>query len=331
MNTPILYSFRRCPYAMRARWALLKSGLLVEWREVVLRNKPPELLERSPKGTVPVLITPDGSVLEESLAIMHWALDQSDPTDWCGLALTSTQRETIDALIAQNDGPFKHHLDRFKYAERYSEANPAQHRQEGLLILQSWAERLRTSGWLVADRCTLADVALWPFVRQWRIADPDGFDQAPELAPLREWLQTFLSSPDFARLMVRRDPWKSTDVVARFPADAKPVPLDQPLFHLALASDWHQAVAAGGLYRVSTRGLLLDQVGFIHASTAEQLATTYQRYYSDAAEVLKFTIDPQQLPSPLRADPAPSGELFPHLYGPLPLSAVTSVSPYPSA
>ena len=123
-EVPILYSFRRCPYAMRARWALLEAGLLVQWREIALKAKPAEMLAVSPKGTVPVLVLPDGSVIEESLAVMHWALDQADPREL---------RNTGDAsaLIEQNDGPFKHHLDRFKYTERYPGTNKDEQRAAG--------------------------------------------------------------------------------------------------------------------------------------------------------------------------------------------------------
>ena len=110
---PILYSFRRCPYAMRARWALLEAGLLVQWREIALKAKPAEMLAASPKGTVPVLVLPDGAVIEESLAVMHWALDQADPRE-------RRNNGNASALIEQNDGAFKHHLDRFKYTDRLS-------------------------------------------------------------------------------------------------------------------------------------------------------------------------------------------------------------------
>ena len=109
---PVLYSFRRCPYAMRARWALLQAGLLVQWREVSLKNKPDAMLQASAKGTVPVLVLDNGTVIDESLEVMHWALAQADPR---GLL----ESDESGALIAENDGPFKHHLDRFKYTDRY--------------------------------------------------------------------------------------------------------------------------------------------------------------------------------------------------------------------
>jgi len=324
---PVLYSFRRCPYAMRARWSLLNSGLMVECREVSLRSKPQALLEASAKGTVPVLVLPSGQVIDESLAVMHWALAQADPLDLLATAMTADQRACISAVIARNDAVFKHHLDRFKYADRYPGACRDEHHSQGLLILRDWAESVARSGWLVGDRCTLADAAVWPFVRQWRIADPDGFDRCEDLLPLRQWLDRFLDSGVFSRLMQRWDPWMPGDPPLLFPADAEAVSLTQPLFHLALARDWHQALE-DGVYRISTRGRTLNQEGFIHASTAEQLSDTYRRFYADAGDVLLLRLDPQLLPMPLRADPSPTGDCFPHLYGELPVDRVIHVSRY---
>ena len=315
---PILYSFRRCPYAMRARWALLEAGLLVQWREIELRAKPAAMLEASAKGTVPVLVLADGTVIEESLELMHWALAQADPRDCLSAG-------DADPWVQQNDGVFKHHLDRFKYSDRYPEADRSTHQQEGRAILKGWNDRIRAAGWLAGERMGLADAALWPFVRQWRIADPQGFDADPELEPLRGWLNRFLQAPGFERLMQRADPWDPGGQQHLFPADAIAVPTDQPLFHLALASDWRQA-KKDGEYRVSTRGLMLEQVGFIHCSWREQVEATYERFYADAGEVLLLEIDPALVQAPLRADAIPTGELFPHLYGPLPLHAVSRVS-----
>ena len=154
MSTPLLYSFRRCPYAMRARWALLVSGLLVNLREVALNNKPPELLQASQKGTVPVLITADGAVIDESIDIMHWALQQADPFDGLRSGKTGEQK-TIQQLIEQNDGPFKYHLDRFKYACRFKGEDAEEHRNMARDILVEWNARLLQQessdcyGWLV--------------------------------------------------------------------------------------------------------------------------------------------------------------------------------------
>lgn len=319
---PILYSFRRCPYAMRARWALLQAGLLVQWREIELKAKPAAMLEVSAKGTVPVLVLPDGSVIDESLAIMRWALQQADPRG-------VLEGEGSDFLIEENDGPFKHHLDRFKYTDRYPGALKENHRQAGLEILRRWSERIRRNGWLLADRLALADAALWPFVRQWRLADEAGFDADHHLAPLREWLMRFLDDPMMERLMQRADPWLPGAMQPIFPADAIAIPIDQPLFHLALEADWKAALQHDD-YRVSTRGLSLEQVGFIHLSWQEQVQATFDRFYADAGAVLSLRIDPKLVSAPLRADAIHTGVLFPHLYGPLPIASVVEVSPFSS-
>ena len=318
---PILYSFRRCPYAMRARWALLEAGLLVQWREIALKQKPDEMLQVSPKGTVPVLVLSDATVIDESLAVMEWALDQADPR-------RLREAGNASALVNENDGPFKHHLDRFKYTDRYPGELQDTHRAAGLAILRSWNQRVATNGWLLSDELSLADAALWPFVRQWRTADPQGFDADDSLQELRQWLNRFLEDPRFERLMQRADPWNAGGQQHQFPADATAVPVDQPLFHLALADDW-QAAQASGSYRVSTRGMTLEQVGFIHCSWREQVDATYQRFYADAGEVVLLEIDPAAVGVPLRADAIPTGELFPHLYGPLNPAAVQSVAAMP--
>ena len=319
---PILYSFRRCPFAMRARWALLEAGLIVHWREIELKHKPVEMLESSAKGTVPVLVLPNGTVIDESEAVMRWALAQADPRGLLRAADAS-------ALIAQNDGVFKRHLDRFKYTDRYPGESRDEHRDAGLRILADWSQRLEQNPWLLGPVISLADAALWPFVRQWRFADPAAFEANWQLASLREWLQRFLDDPSFERLMQRADPWCSGGLQPLFPADAIAVPVDQPLFHLALKGDWEQAQDSG-TYQWSTRGMRLTEVGFIHCSWQEQVAKTFERFYADAGDVLLLEIDPKRLTAPLRADAIPTGELFPHLYGHLPIEAVRSITPYGS-
>jgi glutathione S-transferase len=270
-----------------------------------------------------VLVLPDGEVIEESRAVMDWALDQADPRGlrWAGEAST---------LIEQNDRPFKHHLDRFKYTDRYPDTSRDEQRAAGLKILSSWNQRIADQGWLLGERLSLADAAIWPFVRQWRIADPEGFDNDNSLGALRSWLNRFLEDPRFERLMQRADPWSAGGQQHHFPADAVAVPLDQPLFHLALKGDW-QAAQTNGSYRISTRGLTLEQVGFIHCSWQEQVNATFERFYADARDVLLLELDPAAVAAPLRADAIPSGELFPHLYGPLRLEAVRSVVTIPAA
>ncbi|MDX1320322.1 MAG: glutathione S-transferase N-terminal domain-containing protein, partial [Oceanospirillum sp.] len=132
MNSlPRLYSFRRCPYAMRARLGLLFAGLQVELREIVLKNKPAPMLAISPKGTVPVLELPDGRVIEESREILEWALAQQDPA-----GLLDVDLQLAAGLLDQNDGDFKHWLDRYKYADRHPEMSQLEYRQKGEEFLQ---------------------------------------------------------------------------------------------------------------------------------------------------------------------------------------------------
>ncbi len=327
---PVLYSFRRCPYAIRARLALAAAGMGpgvdLELREVHLGRKPPELLEASAAGTVPALVLPPDAaadpamaarVLPDSLAVMAWALERHDPGDLRRRG-DAGERARIAALIEQNDGAFKHHLDRFKYAHRHPGDDREQHRGAALTILRGWSAALEASGWLVGGRPSLADVALLPFVRQFRLADPEGFDRQEDLAPLQRWLHRFLEGPELAAVMAGawapRRPWRS----------------EQWIYHLALADEWREAKARG-VYKRSTRGQSLQEVGFIHASGAAQVEATYGRFYADAPEVLLLTIDPRRLSAPLLWEPAPeSGEGFPHIHGPLPLEAVLAVEPFPS-
>ncbi len=202
MNLPIVYSFRRCPYAMRARMALHIAGVECEYREVVLRNKPPQLLQASPKGTVPVLVLPDATVIDESLQIMRWALAHNDPEGW----LRPEIQPATDALIESNDGPFKFHLDRYKYAQRYEGAQADLHQVEGLKHLQALEAQLVHGANLFGARTSLADIATFPFVRQFANADRAWFD-AQALPKLQSWLQTHLDSQLFEQIMGKREPW----------------------------------------------------------------------------------------------------------------------------
>ena len=202
---PVLYSFRRCPYAMRARMALLVSATPVRLREVVLRNKPEEMIAASSKATVPVLVLPDGQVIDESLAIMHWALERNDPENW----LQGSAAET--ALIAEADGPFKENLDRYKYPTRYENVDPLDHRAAGQAFLEKLDGLIQPSGQLMGAKPTLADHAIFPFVRQFANNDRDWFDQLP-LPALQKWLGDHLASPLFATTMVKYPQWVSGDV-----------------------------------------------------------------------------------------------------------------------
>jgi len=192
MNT--LYSFRRCPYAMRARMALRYSEVPVEIVEVSLKAKPAAMLAISPKGTVPVLDA-NGQVIDESLEIMRWALAQNDPDDWL---LGGDSR--IAGLIEANDKGFKVHLNRYKYAERYPEQPMEVYRAEGALFLQRLDGLLEGRDYLLSDHLSLADVALLPFVRQFAHVDREWFAQTPYVR-LQVWLQRFLDSDLFTSIM----------------------------------------------------------------------------------------------------------------------------------
>ncbi|SED68280.1 Glutathione S-transferase [Pseudomonas mohnii] len=195
-----LYSFRRCPYAMRARMALRYSGVELSIVEVSLKAKPAEMLALSSKGTVPVLNV-DGRVIDESLEIMRWALAQNDPQDW--LLKDDPQGQlTIAALIEANDQSFKVHLNRYKYAERYPEHAMAFYRAEGEVFLRKLDEMLDGHACLLADHPTLADVALMPFIRQFAHVDREWFAQTP-YRRLQAWLQRFIESQLFTSIMAK--------------------------------------------------------------------------------------------------------------------------------
>ncbi len=204
---PILYSFRRCPYAMRARIAVAMSDVKVELREVVLRDKPLELIEASAKATVPVLVLPGSEVLDESLDIMRWALEQNDPENWLA---------HVDAdLIAANDGPFKRALDRYKYPHRYDLPNGIEHRDQALANISDLNERLDDMPFLAGDKRGFTDIAIFPFIRQFAATDQGWFDALP-LPALQAWLDGLQSSDLFASIMIRYPQWKAGDPPATF-------------------------------------------------------------------------------------------------------------------
>jgi len=195
-----LYSFRRCPYAMRARMALRYSEVAVDIVEVSLKAKPAEMLALSSKGTVPVLNV-DGQVIDESLEIMRWALAQHDPQDWLLKDDPQGQR-AIAALIEENDQVFKVHLNRYKYAERYPQQPMAFYRAEGEVFLRRLDELLEGRDYLLVNHPTLADVALMPFIRQFAHVDREWFAQTP-YRRLQDWLQRFLASELFTSVMAK--------------------------------------------------------------------------------------------------------------------------------
>ncbi|GAA0476102.1 glutathione S-transferase [Parasphingorhabdus litoris] len=203
-TAPILYSFRRCPYAMRARMALLISETPVRLREVVLRDKPEEMISASPKATVPVLVQDDGVVIDESLSIMYWALERHDPEGWLD------QEEAGREWIAETDGDFKANLDRYKYPTRYEDVDPIAHRSAGLKFLEKLDVRLSKKGQLLREKSSLADHAIFPFVRQFANNDRVWFD-ALTLPALQTWLAGHLQSDLFLTAMKKYPQWKTGD------------------------------------------------------------------------------------------------------------------------
>jgi glutathione S-transferase len=196
-----LYSFRRCPYAMRARMALRYSAVPLAIVEVSLKAKPPEMLALSSKGTVPVLST-DGRVIDESLQIMAWALEQNDPEDWL-LKGNPVAQSLTAALIEENDQVFKVSLNRYKYAERYPEHSREHYRAEGEVFLRKLDGLLQQQRYLVANHPSLADIALIPFIRQFAHVDRDGFAQLP-YRQLQVWLAGMIESPLFTAIMAKQ-------------------------------------------------------------------------------------------------------------------------------
>ena len=211
---PLLYSFRRCPYAMRARLAITASGTSCRLREVVLRDKPQEMLLASPKATVPVLVLPDGRVIDESFDIMLHVLKGNDPQDW--LNPPSGRLAEMQKLVDDCEQRFKSHLDRYKYSTRYDEAKPGFHRDQASVFLRELGKRLEKSSWLFGDRPTLADYAIFPFVRQFAQVDRHWFDQQNWLA-LHRWLTGFENSELFRSIMEKYPVWKPGDPEVEFP------------------------------------------------------------------------------------------------------------------
>lgn len=201
----ILYSFRRCPYAMRARMALRIAKIDYEHREVILRDKPQAMLDVSPKGTVPVLLFEDGRVLDESIDIMDYALACHVPLNWRDEDTVSGQ------LIAANDGPFKYHLDHYKYASRYKDDAKRgdidlSHRREAERHIQTLEALLSDNTYLLSDYQSLADIAIFPFIRQFANTDKEWWEANP-YAKTREWLSRQINSDLFQNIMTKHPVW----------------------------------------------------------------------------------------------------------------------------
>lgn len=213
---PVLYSYRRCPYAMRARMAIYLSGVQVEQREIVFWDKPEPMLEASPKGTVPVLVLPAGRVIDESRDIMLWAFEQAC-SNWVSSDLKLRQKMTD--WIDRNDGEFKGWLDKYKYADRYPEQPPSVYRQGGEQFLQAIEQALSAQAYLLGDRLTMTDLALFPFVRQFANVDKVWFETA-DYPKLKAWLSELLQSALFLAVMKNRPVWAQAH---------QPLWVDEPL------------------------------------------------------------------------------------------------------
>lgn len=207
---PILYSFRRCPYAMRARLGLIYAQIRCELREVVLRDKPAQMTALSAKATVPVLHLPDGQVIDESYDIIKWAVARNDPHDWQAFT------RQADELVAENDGPFKSALDNYKYTCPSPEQGSGSPRDRGEIFLQKLNQLLETSAFLVAEQQTIADIAIFPFIRQFAHVDKDWFYGQP-YPHLHQWLITQLESDIFKAVMKKYLPWQEGHKSVYFP------------------------------------------------------------------------------------------------------------------
>lgn len=215
---PILYSFRRCPYAIRARLALSYAARQVILREVVLKDKPQALIDASAKATVPVLQLPDGVVIEQSVEIMQWALAGCDPEDWL-LRSCKNQQHEAQTLIECNDQQFKQALDCYKYADRHPQKPAEAYRREGEVFLKELETRLARRAYLITDRFSIADAAILPFVRQFAHTDKTWFYQAP-YPHLQRWLQRHLNSSLFNEAMHKYPAWQPDAEQILFPAQA---------------------------------------------------------------------------------------------------------------
>ena len=215
MEKPILYSFKRCPYAMRARMIIFLTDIQCELREVHLKNKPQSMLDLSPKGTVPVLQIDAYKVIDESLEIVEWALGINDI--FKKNKILPDQEVLTKDLISLFDDEFKFHLDRYKYSVRYQDANPIQSRSKCLEILNKIDNSISNSNWFFGDSVNKLDICILPFIRQFRIADPEWFDSLNEIHQVKSWLKHFLKSPLLLNIMNKNDPWEEGDQALIFP------------------------------------------------------------------------------------------------------------------
>ena len=217
MTTDILYSFRRCPYAIRVRWALLICEIKLEIREVDLKNKPLEFINKSSTKTVPILLKKNNEVIEESLDIIIWALSESQEENIKKLYLPNGNEEEILEIISENDHGFKYHLDRFKYSARFNKCEEEYHFIEAKKFINQWNKKLRNNNWLIGDGPTIADWCIWPFIRQFKIACESQKKTSYFDDPTKEWLDYFEKHLYFKKLMHKYAPWKPSSKKDYFP------------------------------------------------------------------------------------------------------------------
>ena len=213
MKYPILYSFKRCPYAMRARMALKLTNIKCEIREVRLNNKPKHMLEVSPKGTVPVLILNDRTI-DESMDVIEWALNKKNVFKG---NLNENQIKVSNELIRRFDDKFKYHLDRYKYASRYGDVDEIHHRKKCEKILIEIEDIISDDEWFFGKKINKLDISILPFIRQFRIADPDWFDNHKELTKVKNYLHNFLASKLLKDVMTNYDVWTEESEMSFFP------------------------------------------------------------------------------------------------------------------
>ena len=220
MKKHILYSFRRCPYAIRARWALRESLVKVELREVDLKNKPFDLIKNSKNKTVPLLILKNGEIIEESLDIILWTLSNSKKSDLKKYFPNNLKEEILN-IIRENDQEFKFHLDRFKYASRFDEKDKDYHFYEAQNIIKNWnfllKDNIKRNSWLVGENETIADWCIWPFVRQFKIAcEHQKIDNHFSDSMIR-WLNYFETNNNYKDVMNKYEIWNQSSKVSYFP------------------------------------------------------------------------------------------------------------------
>lgn len=201
---PILYSFRRCPYAMRARLALRLAQQKVEIREVVLKDKPPQMIAISAKATVPVLQLHNANVIDQSIDIARWALEKNDPLETLP---KGDKKNACDQLISTCDYEFKIWLDKYKYSDRHPEQSAEFYRQKAEHFLTQLEALLQDRAYLLDAKPTLADIAIMPFIRQFAMVDLPWFKNAP-YPRLRQWLNDWLEGELFQGIMLKYEKWQ---------------------------------------------------------------------------------------------------------------------------